>query len=337
MLLKIPYDVRRKIYDHIVPSSVHIWTTAGVTRVFSCVPPPATDPKEPGKECQEGLPLEEDKWDESHTKTWAVRLQSGWGPHWKCEEKAKELADYSDITEVLLRVNKHINAEIVDLIVTSTEVIITDIASFETLVRRSVDVKFSCRFKDVQKLRIIAKLHTRALTTIEQRNQISTRESTRETTQKNDDAEVVAWQRLSFTLAHVTALRTLRVWLDRRESYYWTTVDESAILAPLRPLAVERQLDVCIELPRHYNDNITTFPFKVTRRLRQRFFGYIDLPDEVRTFRKADFPMIEACHFPVDGLSAAELESAERQLWREGVNIQHDIINDGYFICRGNF
>jgi hypothetical protein len=109
MLLKIPYDIRRMIYDYIVPSSVHISTTRGVTRLFSCVPTPAADPTDPGKECQEGLPVEENTWDESHTKKWSARLQSTWGPHWKCEEKANELVDDSDIDtiEILLRVNKH--------------------------------------------------------------------------------------------------------------------------------------------------------------------------------------------------------------------------------------
>jgi hypothetical protein len=84
------------------------------------------------------------------------------------------------------------NAEIVDLVVTSTEIIIEDITSFEKLVRRSVDFKFSCSFESVQKVMIIAKLDTRALATIEQMNQASTREPTQETMQKNDDAQVVA-------------------------------------------------------------------------------------------------------------------------------------------------
>jgi hypothetical protein len=53
------------------------------------------------------LLLEEAERDESHTKTWATRLQSAWGPHWKCEEKANELADDNDTIESLLRVNKH--------------------------------------------------------------------------------------------------------------------------------------------------------------------------------------------------------------------------------------
>jgi hypothetical protein len=208
------------------------------------------------------------------------------------------------------------NAEILDLIVTSTEVITADITSLEKLVRRSVDVKFSCSI-------------------IEQRNQTSTRASSGETTQKNDNAEVVAWQRLSSTLAYVTALRTLRVWLDRSEHHYWTTVDESAIIAPLRPLADRRQLDVCIELPRHYDDNTTTLPFRVTRRLGQRFFGYTDSLDQARTIRKADFPMLEARDFPVDGLSVGELEDAERQLWREGVDIQHVFIDGDIWVNRG--
>jgi hypothetical protein len=107
MLLQIPYDVRRKIYDHIVPSSIHIWIGEGVTHLFSCVSPPPVDPKDPGKECKEGLPLEEGTWDESHTETWGARLQSSWGPHWKCEENANELVDDSDIIKTLLRVNKH--------------------------------------------------------------------------------------------------------------------------------------------------------------------------------------------------------------------------------------
>jgi hypothetical protein len=222
------------------------------------------------------------------------------------------------------------NAEIVDLIVTSTEVIVSDITSLDKLVRRNV--KFSCSLNNVQKLGIIAKLHTRALTAIEQRNQTSTSTSARELTPQNGDAEVVAWQQLSSTLAHVTALRTLRVWLDRSEDSYWTTVDESAILAPLLPLADRAQLDVCIELPRHYNDNITTFPFKVSRRLRQRFFGYKDTSGTAWPFRSADFPMIEAHHIPVEGLSAAELEDAERHWWRHGFDIHHEFINGFFFL-----
>jgi hypothetical protein len=222
----------------------------------------------------------------------------------------------------------------VDLIVTSTEVIIADIATFEKLVRRSVGFKFSCSFKNVQKLRIIAKLHTQALATIEQRNQTSARELTRDTTQNNDDAEAVAWERLSSTLAHLPALRTLRVWLDRSESEYWTTVNESAIIAPLLPLVDREQLDVRIELPRHYNDDTTTFPFKVTRRLRQRTFGFTDSLGRIRPIRRADFPMVEACHFPVEGLSAAELEGAERHFWR-GLDVQHEIIDGGIWYHHG--
>jgi hypothetical protein len=104
-------------------------------------------------------------------------------------------------------------------------------------------------------------------------------------------------------------------------------VDESTIIAPLRPLANRGELDVCIELPRHYNDDITTFPFRVTRRLRQRIFGFTDSLGKVCVTRRADFPMVEACHFPVEGLSAAELEGAERHFWREGLDVKHVIID----------
>jgi hypothetical protein len=206
------------------------------------------------------------------------------------------------------------NAEIVDLIVTSTEVIIADIASLENLMRRSFDTKFGCNFQDAQRLGIIAKLHTQTLKTIEQRNMTSTENLTQGTRQNNDDADVVAWERLSSTLSHATALRTLRVWLDRSEYNYWTTVDESTIMASLRPLADRQQLDVCIELPIHYNDNTTTLSFPATRRLRQRFFEYINSLGKVRIIRKVDFLILEASDFPVDGLSVAELEDAERQL-----------------------
>jgi hypothetical protein len=45
--------------------------------------------------------------------------------------------------------------------------------------------------------------------------------------------------------------------------------------------------------------------------------------------------MLEEKDFPVEGLSVAELEVAERQLWREGVDIHHEFINGGIFIHRG--
>jgi hypothetical protein len=46
---------------------------------------------------------------------------------------------------------------------------------------------------------------------------------------------------------------------------------------------------------------------------------------------------MEAGDFPVEGLSSAELEAAERQLWREGFDIQHDIIDGGVWVRRGVF
>jgi len=76
-------------------------------RLFSCVATPATGLRDPGKERQEELPLEKVPPDAFRTKALAARLQSTWGPHWKCEEKAKGLGNVGDTIELLLRVSKH--------------------------------------------------------------------------------------------------------------------------------------------------------------------------------------------------------------------------------------
>lgn len=236
------------------------------------------------------------------------------------------------LLEMTQGVETYSNAEIIDLMASSIEVIVTQIASVEELVRRSVNFTFD--LKNVQKLMIIAKLHTKTLAAIEQQKQTETSDFTREDPQNGNEAEVVAWQRLSSTLADARALRTLRVWLDRSDHHYWSTIDEISDTAPLALLSKIPRLDVLLKLSRHYNDDTTILPFPVRRRLRQRYFGYTDSLGTVHIIHKADFPMLEASDFPIDWWSAADAEDAERDPWREGVDIQHIFIDGGRWLHR---
>jgi hypothetical protein len=108
--LQIPYDVRREIFTHLVPRTVHVHTERGQMRFADCVPTPTPHATSPGLERTEGLPLTAaTERKAEHISIWTSRLLSSWGPHWKCEENVYG-ADHDmrklthSAVEILLRV-----------------------------------------------------------------------------------------------------------------------------------------------------------------------------------------------------------------------------------------
>ncbi|KAF2826979.1 hypothetical protein CC86DRAFT_455561, partial [Ophiobolus disseminans] len=341
-LLQIPYDVRREIYTHLVPLSVHIHIEASRRRLSPCVSSPVIPRTSPGWERREGLPTENADWDFDHIALWATRLQSSWGEHWKCEEVASRIGGGDDSNlEVLMRTCKKIRGEISDYISRSTEVIVADLTITDQLLRQPPSaVAGGFVFADVRQLRIISRLPTGVLTVIEEESIPDEAEDFQMACLSSGEAaQATAWLRLSATLSGLAYLRKLRIWLDDSEAISWNNVNERAILVSLESLAHKPALDVCMELPRHIDDYKTTPAIRIQRRIRQRHFGYKDFHARLQVASKADFPVLEAGLPPFENVSQVKLEVIERGLWDEGIDVEEEcidrrLLDDGIWICK---
>lgn len=91
-LMSAPAEIRRAIYQHLAPASIHIFMSPqGRLDVSVCLEPPISpslvedfflDGYE--RRPSDGAPSDY----ASAESTWARRVASSWGPHWKCEEAA---------------------------------------------------------------------------------------------------------------------------------------------------------------------------------------------------------------------------------------------------------
>lgn len=83
--MSAPAEIRRAIYQRLVTqSSIHIFLSPqGRLQVSSCLEPPTSPPL--GGFFQSAADRRP-KNAGQNDPTWARRLMSSWGPHWKCEE-----------------------------------------------------------------------------------------------------------------------------------------------------------------------------------------------------------------------------------------------------------
>lgn len=83
--LCLPLEVRRAIYSELIPKAVHVFFQRGKVAVSRCVEPEVGG-------CLTGIerqPTEHESNDPDQSQwLWARRLNSSWGPHWRCEEMA---------------------------------------------------------------------------------------------------------------------------------------------------------------------------------------------------------------------------------------------------------
>jgi hypothetical protein len=91
-LLQAPYDIRHKILNYLVPSSIHVFQSHGVLKMSDCVGCPPEHRLDHGKERREGIPPDP----ETREQRWARRLMSSWDPHWKCEEAMLQTREHCD-------------------------------------------------------------------------------------------------------------------------------------------------------------------------------------------------------------------------------------------------
>jgi hypothetical protein len=155
--------------------------------------------------------------------------------------------------------------------------------------------------------------------------------------QANEDGPII-WSEAFLRITQLEALRSLRIWLDHSNKAYWSVVNERAILSPLEPLASIPYLDLSFDLPklhpqledsdRHFIEEDTTnsslissSPFKIRRRLRQRYHAEKNDMGKYWATYAPDFPF--CLSYPnFEFTSLEEMESWERRAWQAGVDIQ---------------
>ncbi|KAF1847998.1 uncharacterized protein K460DRAFT_414631 [Cucurbitaria berberidis CBS 394.84] len=317
-LLQAPYDIRCAIYSYLIPDQVHVHLREGKISVSECVPNPAVHATDPGLERKEGLPLKDAEWTREDTDTWSTRLRSTWGPHWKCEEtmlqaQRDDATMYSTI-EALLWTCKKMRADIKEQMIYSTSIIVTSIETIDALLQGAVSTAtILCPLEDIRKLEISLRLPRTVFNAFEDQVTGSREERLAWMMPSDSDmTQAATWLRLGPALSRIKGLEELKIWLDHNDDAYWKTVNERTALSALAPLAELPNLDLTINLPRHFEDDIPIPPFVILRRLRQRHHG--------RNWRP-DFPILEEGDCFFEDYNRQELEDLERRMWRRGCPI----------------
>jgi hypothetical protein len=150
------------------------------------------------------------------------------------------------------------------------------------------------------------------------------------------------WMRLCSAITGLQGLRRLHIWLDHEDKSSWSVVHERAILSPLSTLTNVSNLNISVNLPklhpiletpeRHFMKETPAPPFSIERRRPQQ---YHSVPDSgalaVEYF--PDFP----CYSDFDyawSLTNDEVEELEREMWKNGEDVQADALVRTLFIFR---
>jgi hypothetical protein len=104
-----PTEIRQVIYAHLIPDRIHLSLCKNEIRLSACV----QRDKDDNPDCMYMQLDGADILSDSHLKdaVYARRVQSSWGPHWRCEEAAYHMEEdcktnYSETAMVLLRLCK---------------------------------------------------------------------------------------------------------------------------------------------------------------------------------------------------------------------------------------
>lgn len=109
-LLRIPLELRNEVYSYLLPRQLHAYLRDNEIRLSTCFEPdkdarssayPHKYPFRKYGECEDKPSDDYDRhpYDGSERRSWegpnqkleyVRRLQSSWGPHWMCEEGARE-------------------------------------------------------------------------------------------------------------------------------------------------------------------------------------------------------------------------------------------------------
>jgi hypothetical protein len=145
--------------------------------------------------------------------------------------------------------------------------------------------------------------------------------------------DIGAWSRFDSNIRRLPRLKKLQIWFEHNDPCTWTVVNERVLLAPLIRLCEAKSLDITLSLPklhpkfiqdsRHYTSEVT-IPFRLYRRLRQRYHANTDPHSMSKTDYKPDFPyLLEVIDF--SEMPMGELEELERGEWDAGTDMEREV------------
>jgi hypothetical protein len=153
------------------------------------------------------------------------------------------------------------------------------------------------------------------------------------------------WGQVCANLPRLQELNKLQIWLDHDTVDYWATVNERAFTSPLILAFKTKQLDISIHLPeinprledpaRHFINELSDATFKLVRRVRQRYHGYVNVYERLFVTTACDFPILRAGDAPYENTSVEELRAAERKMWLGGADMVQRLVNGGGWVHLG--
>jgi hypothetical protein len=185
-----------------------------------------------------------------------------------------------------------------------------------------------CALGEIKKLQITLYVPMNVLTSIElQSNGWSAHQLEKSKTSNLESSQAAMWLRLGPSLARLNNLQILELWLDHNCKKYWWEFNEQAILSPLPNLAQRSDVKVFVNLPRHAADDVPVPPFCIYRRLRQAHYAYEGRDGKLYVAQKTQYPILYkvAGHLEWEGISEAEVDDIEREMWKAGLEVVDEI------------
>ncbi|KAH6613095.1 hypothetical protein C7974DRAFT_476186 [Boeremia exigua] len=335
-LLMAPLEVRNEIYTLLIPSQFHMSLQGDSFCLARCIEPRQDRDDKSRRhfvyDPPDALIRDEDHYriraDEVSTPLWALRLESTWGPHWKCKEAAINGSVESRFGVSLLLLCRRIQFEVIDLLCRTAEAHVTDMETINyfhnpTLVLSTMPSILPSLLQRVTQLNITLRLPLPFFQRLERLEDAPSPDPELESL-------VQAWLSLGSSLRRFPNLRIVRFWLDHDKPDCWTTVNERTLLSPLARLFQAQKIDVSFSLPhlhpKREQENRqfiqgADLRFALHRRLRQRYFRSSSTQGKVRIIFKATFPFLVDAIDLVE-MTMAEIEEEERSMWEVGLDVE---------------
>ncbi|KAF2271291.1 uncharacterized protein EI97DRAFT_505084 [Westerdykella ornata] len=359
-LFSVAAEVRRAIYNYLIPEQLHLFTYRDDVRLSTCVKQKGDDdpdcvPRNPLAHVSRSISDPEDP-------IYVQRLRSSWGEHWRCEEAALTRDDINFRTVetgwfdqfVLFRVCKRMSMEIAYIMPEVATFHINDPLTLRVLGSQATShpLTISAVVDGVQSNLRTLHINLRLpLGTYEQLEDVYTSPDFESAPLGITSSVISALMALPTALTQLRNLQNLRLWLDHSDTESWSMVNERAVITSLfQPLCEQgSNLKIDMDLPklhpkwetsdRHFTPDSAPPPFPIHRRYRQRIYGMHD-----QTVKHApDFPyvaheafVIQQHEFPSEDPGEMEMyEAWEREVWKRGGDVEleligHQLVGDHY-------
>ncbi|KAF2113277.1 hypothetical protein BDV96DRAFT_578647 [Lophiotrema nucula] len=273
---------------------------------------------------------------QDHT-SWACRLQSSWGPHWKCEELVQGILNDShtewEAFRALFGVCKKMQLDLVGMSVVD----IVDLETLRYFLDKSVppvteqSTESHCLdaiLEQPSEVHITLRL---PLLTLKQLEEVA-----KYSPAVPSPTHLAVWPHLGSAITKLQNLKRLRIWLDHTEKSSWSLINERALLSLFLPPSRITGLDISVSLPRlnpryessekHFTDDTLPPPFTVQRRQRQLYFAERSVEGQIHVSRSPDFPsavLSEVAEFWE--LPKELVMQREREAWRRGIDLEAEM------------